>query len=91
MGLPARENCARPGCDANTSQLSVTVELAPGATDEPGRASSAAESIRGQLVQSNSEFAGYVPAGRQLPRVTLLPAGDANYFPPGVKHRYTRN
>jgi phenylacetate-CoA ligase len=49
-----------------------------------------AESIRAQLQRLNSEFAHYVPAGSQLPEVTLRPAGDPGYFPAGVKHRYTR-
>jgi phenylacetate-CoA ligase len=31
-----------------------------------------------------------VPPGDQLPAVTLRPAGDPEYFPVGVKHRYTR-
>jgi len=31
-----------------------------------------------------------VPADCQLPAVTLRPAGDPEYFPVGVKHRYTR-
>ena len=35
-------------------------------------------------------FANYVPAERRNPNVLLLPEGDADYFPPGVKHRYTR-
>jgi phenylacetate-CoA ligase len=38
----------------------------------------------------NSEFAHYVPAERRRPRVTLWPAGHAEYFPVGVKHRYSR-
>jgi phenylacetate-CoA ligase len=25
-----------------------------------------------------------------MPQITLLPAGDPDYFPRGVKHRYTR-
>ena len=37
-----------------------------------------------------AEFAHKVPAGHQLPQVTLRPAGDPGYFPAGVKHRYTR-
>ena len=49
-----------------------------------------AESIRAQLQLLNSEFAHYVPVGHQLPTVTLRPAGDPEYFPVGVKHRYTR-
>ena len=67
--------------------LRVTVELAPGRTVA---ADAVAVSIRDQLLRLNSEYANYVPAGRQLPLVTLLPAGDATYFPTGVKHRYTR-
>jgi len=31
-----------------------------------------------------------VPANSQLPKVTLRSAGDPEYFPAGVKHRYTR-
>jgi phenylacetate-CoA ligase len=70
--------------------LHVTVELAPGEAPDAGREHVLAESIRGQLQRLNSEFAHYVPAGYQLPQVTLRPAGDPEYFPVGVKHRYTR-
>jgi phenylacetate-CoA ligase len=70
--------------------LSVTVELAPGETSDAARERVLAESIRAQLQRLNSEFAHYVPAGYQLPKVTLRPAGDPGYFPAGVKHRYTR-
>jgi phenylacetate-CoA ligase len=31
-----------------------------------------------------------VPAKHQLPEVALRQAGDPEYFPAGVKHRYTR-
>ena len=70
--------------------LAVTVELAPGERGTPERARLAAEVILAQLGRLNSEFAHYVPAGRQAPQVRLLPTGDPDYFPPGVKHRYTR-
>jgi phenylacetate-CoA ligase len=70
--------------------LSVTVELAPGEAGDAAREHMLAESIRDQLQRLNSEFAHYVPAGYQLPKVTLRPAGDPEYFPVGVKHRYTR-
>ena len=70
--------------------LSVTVELAPGEAGEEARERALAESIRTQLQRLNSEFAHYVPPGDQLPLVTLRPAGDPEYFPVGVKHRYTR-
>jgi phenylacetate-CoA ligase len=71
-------------------QLAVAVELAPGEDAAPGRAEAAADSIRTQLRRLNSEFAHYVPPEYQTPQVTLLPAGHPDYFPPGVKHRYTR-
>ena len=48
------------------------------------------QSILAQLRRLNSEFANYVPAEYQLPRVRLAPLGDPDYFPLGVKHRYTR-
>ncbi len=69
-------------------RLRVTVECAPGHADaDPAEL---ARSIRDHLVRLNSEFAHYVPAERQLPDVILRPFQDLEYFPPGVKHRYTR-
>jgi phenylacetate-CoA ligase len=67
--------------------LRITVETAPGATAD---AAVIAEAVRAQLLRLNSEFAHYVPAERQLPEVVLRPAGDPEYFPAGVKHKYTR-
>jgi phenylacetate-CoA ligase len=74
--------------DNRDRRLRITVELAPGRT---GDAATVATSIRDQLRRLNSEFAHYVPAERQLPEVQLRPAGDPEYFPVGVKHRYTRS
>ena len=54
------------------------------------RSKAIAESIVAHLLRLNSEFANYVPAEYRMPRVTLKPMGDAEYFPVGVKHRYTR-
>ncbi|HEY2519288.1 MAG TPA: phenylacetate--CoA ligase family protein [Streptosporangiaceae bacterium] len=68
-------------------QLRITVELAPGRNGDAGLLAAA---IRDQLQRLNSEFAHYVPAERQLPEVVLRPAGEPEYFPAGVKHRYTR-
>jgi phenylacetate-CoA ligase len=48
------------------------------------------QSIADQLRRLNSEFAHYTPPEHQIPRVSLHPAGDPDYFPPGVKHRYSR-
>ena len=46
--------------------------------------------FRAELRRLNSEFAHYVPDAAQLPHVEVRPFGDPEYFPPGVKHRYTR-
>jgi phenylacetate-CoA ligase len=70
--------------------LSVVVELAPGVIGDDAKEQAIAESILAQLRRLNSEFANYVPAEYQLPRVRLAPLGDPEYFPVGVKHRYTR-
>ena len=67
--------------------LRITVETAPGRTADPH---AIASSIRDELLRLNSEYAHYVPAQRQLPEVVLRDAGDPEYFPVGVKHRYTR-
>ena len=71
-------------------ELRVAVELAPGESASPSRAAALAGAIRAELCRLNSEFAHYVPESSQLPSVSLHPAGDPEYFPPGVKHRYTR-
>jgi phenylacetate-CoA ligase len=68
-------------------RLQVTVELAPGRDADAGEI---AGSIRDQLQRLNSEYAHYVPADRQLPQVRLRPFEDREFFPAGVKHRYTR-
>ncbi|MEV0297342.1 hypothetical protein [Nocardia sp. NPDC050710] len=70
--------------------LRVTVELAPDASNTAERTRLVAESVRDELLRRNSEYANYVPAERHLPHVELRPAGDPDYFPVGVKHRYTR-
>jgi phenylacetate-CoA ligase len=70
--------------------LQVVVELATGSPPAPDLAASAAESIRAELLRLNSEFAHYVPPSYQLPEVVLRPPADPEFFPPGVKHRYSR-
>ncbi len=72
-------------------RLTVAVELARGL--DPGAVDAGAIelAILAQLKRLNSEFANYVPADRQRPAVTLHPCGDPEYFPVGVKHRYSRN
>jgi phenylacetate-CoA ligase len=68
----------------------VIVEVAPGADPPDGATALLAGAIRSDLCRLNSEFANYVPAEDQTPLVELRPAGDPEYFPAGVKHRYTR-
>jgi phenylacetate-CoA ligase len=80
---------SREDADRNR-YLSVVVELAPGAEPGANKELAIAESILAQLRRLNSEFASYVPAEYQLPRVRLARLGDPEYFPIGVKHRYTR-
>jgi phenylacetate-CoA ligase len=71
-------------------RLRVTVELAPGRDGSDADPGQLAAAIRDQLLRLNSEFAHYVPADSQLPQVMLRPFEDREFFPAGVKHRYTR-
>lgn len=70
--------------------LSVVVELAPGVEGSEEKQEAIASSIHSHLLRLNSEFSNYVPAEYQMPQVALAPTGDPEYFPIGVKHRYTR-
>jgi phenylacetate-CoA ligase len=70
--------------------LSVTVELLPAVAPDEGKARAIAESVKTQLLRLNSEFANYIPAEKQRPQVSLRPFEDPEYFPAGIKHRYTR-
>lgn len=70
--------------------LAIAVELAPGVAASEQIRDAVAQSIVAQLRRLNSEFAHYTPPQCQLPRVTLHVNGDPEYFPPGVKHRYSR-
>lgn len=70
--------------------LSVVVELAPGVEGSEEKRQAIATSIHSQLLRLNSEFANYVPPEYQMPQILLAPMGDPEYFPIGVKHRYTR-
>jgi phenylacetate-CoA ligase len=79
----------REDADRNT-YLSVVVELGPGVEASPEKSDAIAESIERHVSRLNSEFAHYVPPERKRPRVELRPLGDPEYFPVGVKHRYTR-
>jgi phenylacetate-CoA ligase len=70
--------------------LSVVVELAPGAVADEEKHRVISDSVLFHLLRLNSEFAHYVPQEYRTPQVTLVATGNAEYFPIGVKHRYTR-
>lgn len=72
------------------SVLTIAVELAPGVEADSEKPPAIASAIQHHIRRLNSEFANYVPPANQLPQVTLHPTGDPDYFPVGVKHRYTR-
>jgi phenylacetate-CoA ligase len=80
---------AREGL-AEAPSLYVAVELAPDTEADAAKESRMAESILGQLMRLNSEFANYTPEAYRRPVVELKPAGDPEWFPVGVKHRYSR-
>jgi phenylacetate-CoA ligase len=70
--------------------LAIVIELALGETASDERRDAAAQAIVRELRRLNSEFANYVPPASQLPHVELRALGDPEWFPAGVKHRYTR-
>lgn len=70
--------------------LSVVVELAPLIEADEEKKQAIASSVLAQLLRLNSEFANYVPPEYQMPIVKLALSSDPEYFPLGVKHRYTR-
>ncbi|TDQ84545.1 phenylacetate-CoA ligase [Dongia mobilis] len=70
--------------------FALAVELAHGIAPVPEIADKAADSVLAVLRRLNSEFANYVPVDLQRPVVTLYPQGHPDYFPVGVKHRYSR-
>ncbi|MCU0537354.1 MAG: phenylacetate--CoA ligase family protein [Hydrococcus sp. Prado102] len=76
--------------DRNNRFLSIVVELGSELEASPQIERAIAMSIHTQLLRLNSEFANYVPPEYQSPQITLTALGDPEYFPLGVKHRYTR-
>lgn len=76
--------------ESDPPRLRVVVELAGGLTPDAARDPAVAASIQDALVRLNSEFAHYVPAAQRVPLIEQRVTGDPEYFPAGVKHRYTR-
>ncbi|WP_013325055.1 phenylacetate--CoA ligase family protein [Gloeothece verrucosa] len=77
--------------EKNNPFLFIMVELAFNVTDSEDKRDTIAAAIQTQLKRLNSEFANYVPPSSQSPVILLRPLGDSEYFPVGVKHRYTRS
>lgn len=75
---------------AGDKRVQITVELLPHVQPTDEMRGSIAAAVLGELQRLNSEFANYVPPEYQHPLINLRPAGDPDYFPAGVKHRYTR-
>lgn len=75
---------------AQNRQLWIRVELAAQIAPAEVDVEAIAQSIWQQLRQSNSEFANYVPGDRQVPVIVLCSLADPEWFPQGVKHRYSR-
>jgi phenylacetate-CoA ligase len=72
-------------------ELTIAVELAPGVSGDSALEDRIAKAILKSLLKLDPEFAAYVPPERQRPRITLHDAGNPEYFPVGVKHRYSRS
>lgn len=72
-------------------RLAIAVELAPGVASSEEKHRAIAAAIHQHLCRLNSEFANYVPNEYQIPHISLHPTSDPDYFPVGVKHRYTRS
>jgi phenylacetate-CoA ligase len=77
--------------ESDPPRLRVVVELAGGLAPDAARDAAFAASIQAALVRLNSEFAHYVPAEQRVPLIEQRVAGDPEFFPVGVKHRYTKN
>ena len=75
--------------DSN-SILTIAVELAPNIVTSDRLKKTITTSITTQLLRLNSEYRNYVVEEYKTPRITLYTFGDTEYFPIGVKHRYTR-
>lgn len=72
------------------AHLRLTVELARSEVEREGLRREIAAHVRRHLERLNGEFASYVPDAERSPRVALRAFGDPEFFPAGVKHRYTR-
>jgi phenylacetate-CoA ligase len=75
---------------ADRPRFTVAIELADKEAADPTRIELAEREILDTLLTHNSEYANYVSKDDQRPVVTLWSKGHPDYFPVGVKHRYSR-
>jgi phenylacetate-CoA ligase len=71
-------------------RLEIFVELSAKTQPSEELAARISRSVQAALERLNSEFMNYAPAERRTPVIELRPLGDPEYFPLGVKHRYSR-
>ncbi|MFH9016604.1 phenylacetate--CoA ligase family protein [Streptomyces sp. NPDC017943] len=71
-------------------RLHVVVELVPHADSDALDADEVTNSVMSSLSAQNSEYTQYVPPALKTPVIELRRYADPEYFPVGVKHRYTR-
>ncbi|KAJ1544640.1 hypothetical protein HK096_007322 [Nowakowskiella sp. JEL0078] len=71
------------------ARLGVRVELYSGVKGTAGLRTLMEDVILEQILRLNSEYSNYVPKEKQNPLVFLHEYGDSNYFPIGIKHKYT--
>jgi phenylacetate-CoA ligase len=76
--------------EERNAKLRVIVELARGGDGDAELGAAIAGAIAASLLRLSSEYRAYVPQERRVPRVELRGFGDGEYFPLGVKHRWTR-
>ena len=75
---------------AERPRFTVAIELADKEAADPTRIELAEREILDTLLAHNSEYANYVSKEDQQPIVSLWSKGHPDYFPVGVKHRYSR-
>lgn len=75
---------------AERPRFTVAIELAGREPGDQARVDIAERVILETLRTHNSEYGNYVSRDDQKPIVTLWPKGHPDYFPLGVKHRYSR-
>lgn len=68
----------------------LVIELSPGKHPTSQLSEQIIRQVLAQLERFNSEFINYVPKEYQVPEIEFRATADAEYFPAGVKHRYTK-